>query len=272
MGIVNVTADSFSDGGQYLHHEQAVAHGLALAAAGADIIDVGGESTRPGATRVAAAEEEQRVVPVIQALSSQGIVCSVDTMRASVAKAAVASGAALINDVSGGQSDPAMLQVMADAGVPVCLMHWKTPVFGDAAGAHHDAATVVDEVRTTLRALVRRAEDAGVDPGLISVDPGIGFAKTPADNWALLQGLRHLVDEGYPVLVGASRKRFLQAVVAETRPSGAETPPVIPADTDVATAAVSVLAATAGASMVRVHAVQETVQALAVARAWGKIR
>ena len=268
MGIVNTTTDSFSDGGAYLDTQAALAHSERLLAAGADIIDVGGESTRPGATRVSAAEELQRVVPVIRELSRQGIATSVDTMRAQVAAAAVAAGAAMINDVSGGAADPQMRQVMAQTAVPVCLMHWETTVFGDAAGAAHSAAetrhhtTVVADVRTRLEQLIDAAVTAGVREDNIIVDPGLGFAKTAEDNWALLAALPQLVAAGYPVLIGASRKRFLSALRAER---GLESSPTA---ADPATAALSALVAHTGVWGVRVHDVAASRDAVEVAAAW----
>lgn len=241
MGILNITEDSFSDGGRYLNMDAALAHAERLVAEGADIIDVGGESTRPGATRVAADVELSRVVPVIEALNEQGIVCSVDTMRASVAAAAVEAGAHIINDVSGGLADDAMLDVMANTGAKVCLMHWNTDRFGDAAGVSQA------DVASVLQYLLRRAEaaqDAGVKPENIILDPGLGFAKTPTDNWNLLGALPAFVASGYPVLIGASRKRFLAELDAER--------------TDVATATVSAVCATQGVWGVRVHDVAAT--------------
>ncbi|MDO4685318.1 MAG: dihydropteroate synthase [Corynebacterium sp.] len=248
MGILNVTADSFSDGGQWLDPERAVAHAVEMVAQGADVIDVGGESTRPGAKRVSEEIELARVVPVIRALSEQGITTSVDTMRARVAEAAVAAGASIINDVSGGLADPNMLRVMADTQTTACLMHWKTDTFGDAAGSAHEHSDVVADVLTSLQRLVERAGGEGVEK--LMIDPGLGFAKTPSDNWAILRSLPQLVELGYPVLVGASRKRFLQG-------------------SDAATAAVSALAAQAGAWGVRVHEVAANRAAVDVAWRWG---
>lgn len=245
MGILNVTEDSFSDGGHYIDFDAAIAHAHQLHAQGADIIDVGGESTRPGAIRVPAEVELGRVVPVIQALAAEGIPTSVDTMRASVAAAAVAAGVSLINDVSGGQADPDMLRVMADMGLPVCLMQWKTERFGDAAGAHH-GPNVVAEVKEQLLSLADAATRAGVQQ--ICLDPGLGFAKTAENNWALLHHLDELQALGFPLLIGASRKRFL----AELGP-------------DVATAAVTAIVAHLGVWGVRVHDVESSVAAVRVA-------
>lgn len=249
MGILNVTEDSFSDGGRYVDFDHAIAHARDLIAQGADIIDVGGESTRPGAVRVPAEVEKARVVPVIAALAKEGIVTSVDTMRASVAAAAAEAGVNLINDVSGGQADPNMFSVMAETGLPVCLMHWQTDKFGDASGAAHTTEVVTDVI-TRLRWLIDAAVDFGVAPAQICLDPGLGFAKTAQDNWALLQKMGQLQDLGFPLLVGASRKRFL----AELGP-----------ELDAATAAVTAIVAHHGAWCVRVHEVAASKAAVAVA-------
>ena len=261
MGIVNVTEDSFSDGGRWNDPAVAVAHAKRLMADGADLIDVGGESTRPGAVRVAAEEELGRVVPVVRELAAAGIPVSVDTMRAAVAEAAIEAGAALINDVSGGLADPRMLDVCAAAEVPVCLMHWRTERFGSASGrAEPSAAGIVAEVRDHLRGLADRALAKGIPAERIILDPGLGFAKNADDNWALLHALPELVAEGSPVLVGASRKRFTATVV-----DGA---PRAPRDADDATAAISALSAAAGAWAVRVHEVAASRDAVHVAAAW----
>ena len=261
MGIVNVTEDSFSDGGRWNDPAVAVAHAKRLMADGADLIDVGGESTRPGAVRVAAEEELGRVVPVVRELAAAGIPVSVDTMRAAVAEAAIEAGAALINDVSGGLADPRMLDVCAAAEVPVCLMHWRTELFGSASGrAEPSAAGIVAEVRDHLRGLAERALAKGIPAERIMLDPGLGFAKNADDNWALLHALPELVAEGSPVLVGASRKRFTATVV-----DGA---PRAPRDADDATAAISALSAAAGAWAVRVHEVAASRDAVHVAAAW----
>lgn len=261
MGIVNVTEDSFSDGGRWNDPAVAVAHAKRLMADGADLIDVGGESTRPGAVRVAAEEELGRVVPVVRELAAAGIPVSVDTMRAAVAEAAIEAGAALINDVSGGLADPRMLDVCAAAEAPVCLMHWRTERFGSASGrAEPSAAGIVAEVRDHLRGLAERALAKGIPAERIILDPGLGFAKNADDNWALLHALPELVAEGYPVLVGASRKRFTATVV-----DGA---PRAPRGADDATAAISALLAAAGAWAVRVHEVAASRDAVHVAAAW----
>ncbi len=265
MGIVNVTEDSFSDGGRWLDIEAAVVHARELIAAGADMIDVGGESTRPGAVRVPEEEEIRRVSPVIAALHAEGIRTSVDTMRASTARAAAEAGVDMINDVSGGLADPDMFAVMADAGVPVCLMHWKTlqeGAFGSAAGVADHGGDVVRDVHDTLRRLTDLALAAGVRADNVVLDPGLGFAKTPQDNWALLQALPEFLDGELPVLVGASRKRFL-AALREDR--GRETSPLL---ADPATAAVTAISAHLGAWGVRVHEVEVSRDAVDVAAAW----
>lgn len=262
MGIVNVTEDSFSDGGRWLDIDAAIDHARDLVAAGADIIDVGGESTRPGATRVDLDVERSRVIPVIRALSEEGIATSIDTMRASVAAAAAEAGVKLINDVSGGLADRAMYSVMADTQLPVCLMHWKTVRFGDAAGSADHGGDVVADVHRTLDKLVSSALNAGVKEDNITIDPGLGFAKTQEDNWALLRALPEFIAGPYPVLVGASRKRFLIAVRAAR---GLQTGPV---DADPATAAVTAIAAQMGAWCVRVHEVAVSRDAVDVAALW----
>ncbi|MBG9354966.1 dihydropteroate synthase [Corynebacterium belfantii] len=262
MGIVNVTEDSFSDGGRWLDIDAAIDHARDLVAAGADIIDVGGESTRPGATRVDPDVERIRVIPVIRALSEEGIATSIDTMRASVAAAAAEAGVKFINDVSGGLADRAMYSVMADTQLPVCLMHWKTVRFGDAAGSADHGGDVVADVHRTLDKLVSSALNAGVKEDNITIDPGLGFAKTQEDNWALLRALPEFIAGPYPVLVGASRKRFLIAVRAAR---GLQTGPV---DADPATAAVTAIAAQMGAWCVRVHEVAVSRDAVDVAALW----
>lgn len=262
MGIVNVTEDSFSDGGKWLHLDAAVAHAKELVAAGADMIDVGGESTRPGATRVDAAVEAARVVPVIEALTQEGIATSVDTMRASVAASAAKAGVGMINDVSGGLADAAMFSVMAETDLPVCLMHWRTVRFGDAAGSADHGGDVVRDVHERLAQLSDQAVKAGVRGENIVVDPGLGFAKTAQDNWALLKALPEFIAGDYPVLVGASRKRFLAGIRAAR---GVDSSPQL---ADPATAAVTALSAQLGAWGVRVHEVAVSRDAVDVAAAW----
>ncbi|MEJ6013091.1 dihydropteroate synthase [Corynebacterium sp. H127] len=263
MGIVNVTEDSFSDGGRYVDVDKAIAHAHELIAAGADIVDVGGESTRPGAVRVAPDLERDRVVPVIRALAEDGIRTSVDTMRASVAEAAAAAGVSLLNDVSGGLADPRMYSVMADTDLPVCLMHWKTVQFGDAAGTAHSSGDVVQDVRDVFDLLVSNALAAGVQRDQITLDPGLGFAKSAADNWALLKALPDFIAGEFPILVGASRKRFLAQV---RRDRGLE--PESPVAADSATAAVTAISAQLGAWCVRVHEVGVSRDAVDVAARW----
>jgi dihydropteroate synthase len=261
IGIINVTPDSFSDGGRYLDRDDAVAHGLAMRAQGADLVDVGGESTRPGASRVDAATETARVVPVIRELAASGVPCSVDTTRAAVAEAALEAGAIIVNDVSGGLADPAMAVTMARCRVPWVLMHWRG--HSDTMDALASYSDVVAEVRAELVARVDAAVLAGVDPSALLLDPGLGFAKKAEHNWALLGHLDVLTELGFPVLVGASRKRFLGSLLAG--PGGKPRP----CDgRDTATAAVSALAAAAGAWGVRVHDAAASRDAVAVAAAW----
>ncbi|MDK1346981.1 dihydropteroate synthase [Streptomyces sp. 378] len=263
MGIVNVTPDSFSDGGRWFDPERAVAHGLALLGEGADILDVGGESTRPGAARPAVEEELRRVLPVVRALAAAGATVSVDTMRAEVAAHAIEAGAALVNDVSGGLADPAMLPLMARAGTPYVLMHWRGHSAGMQANAVYD--DVVTDVVDELRARVEAALHAGVPADCLVVDPGLGFAKHSEHNWRLLGRLRELSALGRPVLVGAARKSFLGDLLADPE-TGRPRPAHL---RDAATAAVSVLAAAQGAWCVRVHDVASTADAVRVAARWG---
>jgi len=261
MGILNVTPDSFSDGGRWLDRDQAVAHGVAMRDAGADLVDVGGESTRPGAPRVEPEIERARVLPVVRELVAAGVCVSIDTTRATVAEAAVEAGAAVVNDVSGGLADPAMAATVAAARVPWILMHWRGHSDRMNALAHY--TDVVTDVRDELSARVDAAVAAGVEPERLVLDPGLGFAKTAEHNWALLRGLDVLVALGFPVLVGASRKRFLGSLLADEQ--GALRPT---SGRDVATAAVSALAARYGAWGVRVHDVIGTLDAVRVAAAW----
>ncbi|MFD7612974.1 dihydropteroate synthase [Streptomyces sp. NPDC059828] len=260
MGVVNVTPDSFSDGGRWFDTTAAVKHGLDLVAAGADLVDVGGESTRPGATRVDEDEELRRVIPVVRGLASEGVNVSVDTMRASVAAQAVAAGAALVNDVSGGLADPRMIPAVADADVPFVVMHWR----GFSADMNNRAVygDVVAEVLAELRERMDAVIAGGVAAERIVLDPGLGFAKHAAHDLALVAHLADLRTLGRPLLVAASRKRFLGHVLA----GGAASPP--PArERDAATAAVSAIAAHEGAWAVRVHEVRATADAVRVARA-----
>jgi dihydropteroate synthase len=261
IGIINVTPDSFSDGGRYLDRDDAVAHGLALRAQGADLVDVGGESTRPGARRVDAATEIARVVPVLRALAASGVPCSVDTTRAAVAEAALEAGAVIVNDVSGGLADPAMASTMAGCRVPWILMHWRG--YSEKMDELASYQDVVAEVRAELVARVDAAVLAGVDPAALLLDPGLGFAKKAAHNWALLRRLETLTELGFPVLVGASRKRFLGALLSDR-----DGVPRRCDGRDTATAVVSALAAVAGAWGVRVHDAAASRDAVAVAAAW----
>ncbi len=262
MGVVNVTDDSFSDGGRYLDPARAVEHALALVAEGAAIIDVGGESTRPGAVRIDSAVEVARIIPVVKELAAQGITVSIDTMHAVVARAALENGAAIVNDVSGGRADPDMAAVVAEAGVPWVLMHWHS-VQADQPHEVPNYRDVVAEVRGELLAAVDSAVAAGVDHDKVIIDPGLGFAKTAQHNWALLRALPELVATGVPVLVGASRKRFLGSLLAD--PDGAPRPPD---GRETATAVISALAGLHGAWGVRVHDVRASVDAVKVVGAW----
>jgi dihydropteroate synthase len=266
MGVVNVTPDSFSDGGAWFGTDPAIRHGLDLAAQGADLVDVGGESTRPGAQRVSEAEELRRVIPVIGALAAAGVKVSVDTMRARVAQAAVEAGACLINDVSGGLADPQMPRIVAKAGASYVVMHWR--------GHSHDMmqravyTDVVAEVVAELRLRVDTVIKEGLDPGRIVLDPGLGFAKRPAHNWELLTRLPEIAALGgdgrpFPVLIGASRKSFLGKLLAG--PDGTPRPFT---GCDSATVGVTALAAANGAWAVRVHEVPPNVDAVKVGTAW----
>src|SRR5215218_9314863 len=260
MGVLNVTPDSFSDGGCFADTASALAHGLAMHAAGADYVDVGGESTRPGADRVDAEEECRRVLPVIRELTAAGVRTSVDTTRAEVAEAAIAAGASLVNDVSGGLADKNMAELVAEAGVPWVLMHWRGHSREMYAAARY--GDVVTEVSAELMARVEDVVAAGVDPAQLVLDPGLGFAKNAEHNWALLAGLDRLVALGLPVLVGASRKTFLGRLLAGP---GGEVRPV--EGREAATVAISVLAAQAGAWGVRVHDPVQSLDAIATVAA-----
>ncbi len=259
MGVVNVTPDSFSDGGRWLAPEAALAHARRLVDDGADILDIGGESTRPGARRVDAATECERVLGVVRDLVAEGHTVSVDTVNAVTAHAAVAAGAAIINDVSGGLADPDMLRVIADTGVTYVLQHWRgTPETMNSL-AHYD--DVAGEVIAELRARLDAAADAGVRAGQVILDPGLGFAKDHHHNWEILAHLDRFGELGHPLLVGASRKRFLADVV----------PPALaaqPLERDHATAALSALLASRGVWAVRVHDVRPSRDAVRVAQMW----
>lgn len=272
MGILNVTPDSFSDGGRYLDPDAAVAHGLSLRAAGADLLDVGGESTRPGAQRVAPELEQERVLPVVHALASAGVTVSIDTMNAATALAAVAAGARIVNDVSGGIADPEMLPAVSGSGADIVLQHWRGP--SADMYAHAAYGDLAAELAAELEERVRAAAAAGISPDRVILDPGIGFGKRGPQNWQALHALARIVAIGPRVLVGTSRKRFLAETLAdaEGRVSGARAPggpgAVDEGRRDLATAVTSVLAAQAGAWAVRVHDVTATRDALAVSRAW----
>jgi dihydropteroate synthase len=257
VGVLNVTPDSFSDGGEHLddHPDSAVAAGRALAAAGADVIDVGGESTRPGATPVDAEEERRRVLPVVQALAGDGLVVSIDTCKADVARAAVDAGAALVNDVTAGSLDDAMLPTVAELGVPYVVTHLRgTPA---TMQQHADYADVVGEVFDHLADRVAALGDLGVPAERLVVDPGIGFAKTAGHNLTLLQRLREFTSLGRPVMIGTSRKSFLGTLTGDDDPAER-------LEGSLATAA---LAVAAGARLVRVHDVAATAKVVRVAHA-----
>lgn len=260
MGVVNVTPDSFSDGGKWFDTAAAVKHGLDLVAAGADLVDVGGESTRPGARRVDEAEELRRVIPVVRELAAAGVVVSVDTMRAKVAEQAVIAGAVLVNDVSGGGADPAMIPVVAAAGAPFVVMHWRGQSIDMNNRAVYDH--VVPEVVAELRQSFERAVAGGIDPARIVLDPGLGFAKNAEHDLTLIAHLADIRALGRPVLVAASRKRFLGRVLAG---EGGDPPPA--RERDAATAAVTAIAAREGAWAVRVHEVHDSADAVRVSRA-----
>lgn len=260
MGVVNVTPDSFSDGGRFVDAEAAVAQGLLLRAQGADILDIGGESTRPGAERVSPEVEQERVLPVVRALALAGAMVSIDTMNASTAALAVEAGARIVNDVSGGMADPAMLAAVAATDADVVLQHWRGHSADMYARAVYD--DVVAEVARELTARVEAAEAAGIDPSRVIVDPGIGFGKRGEQNWETLRGLDRFVTMGQRVLIGTSRKRFLAEALAEDPADASE------ARRDFATAVTSALAAQAGVWAVRVHDVAATRDALVVAERW----
>ncbi len=265
MGVVNVTPDSFSDGGRHADTPGAVRHGLRLLEAGADLLDVGGESTRPGASRVPPEEELRRVLPVVVALVAHGAVVSVDTMRAACAAAAVEAGAVLVNDVSAGLADPRMLPTVAEAGVAYVAMHSRGASIDMQDRASYD--DVAADVRHELLGRRDAALAAGIDPQLLVLDPGLGFAKDAGHNWTLLAALSELAALGSPLIVGASRKRFLGQLLAS--PEGAPRPPE---GRDAATAAVTVLAAQAGVWAVRVHEVGASADAVRVVAACSAAR
>lgn len=252
MGVVNVTTDSFSDGGRYVDTDAAVAHGLELAAQGAAIVDVGGESTRPGAQRVGPEDELARVLPVVRELVRHGVTVSVDTMRAHVAQAAIGAGAAIINDVSGGRADPDMLGVVAASEVDYVLMHWRSHSATMQSDSTYDdvLVDVTSELVTRRDAALR----AGIPGARIVLDPGVGFSKTWDQNWDLLAGLEHFEALGHRVLVGVSRKRFLGELLDGREPLGR----------DAATAAISTWCALADVWAVRTHEVPSQLDAIRV--------
>jgi dihydropteroate synthase len=247
MGILNVTPDSFADGGRHNDFDAAVARGLEMIAEGVDIIDIGGESTRPGAERVSEAEEIERTIPVIAELAKHGARISIDTMRASTAEAAVKAGASIINDVSGGLADPDMLQTAARLQVPYIAMHWR----GQSKDMNSKAIynDVVIDVISELQERITAALDAGIEVGNLIIDPGLGFAKDGEHNWEIIDSIDSFVDLGYPVLVGASRKRFL----------GGDSPD----EREQATIDLTKRLATTGVWAVRVHSVKPHKEVLA---------
>ncbi|MFS3127250.1 dihydropteroate synthase [Nocardioides sp. Bht2] len=261
MGVVNVTPDSFSDGGRFMATDAAIAHGLALLDLGADLIDVGGESTRPGATRPVVSEELDRVVPVIAALAEAGAAISVDTMRAEVAQAAVDAGALVVNDVSGGLADPRILDVVASADVAYVLMHWRAHSTEMQEHTSY-AAGVVAGVRAELSSRVDEALARGVDPTRLVLDPGLGFSKTYAQNWDLVRHLDQVTVGSLPILVGASRKSFLGHLLADD--AG---PRPVP-QREFAHNALITLLAHHGVWGLRVHDVRACRDALAVVTQW----
>lgn len=265
MGVVNVTPDSFSDGGRWVTTELAVAHGRQLIAQGADLLDVGGESTRPGARRVDLAEEQNRVLPVIRELAAAGIAVSVDTIHAATAAAAIEAGAVIVNDVSGGLADPAMAGVLAAAGVVYICQHWR----GDPRtmdGLTDYGGDVLAGVEAELRARLDGLADAGLADEQVVIDPGLGFAKTHEQSWRLLAATARLREDlRRPVLIGASRKRFLALALPDDVAAD-------PLARDAATAATTALAAAAGAWAVRVHEVPASRDAVRTASLWKETR
>ncbi len=257
MGILNVTPDSFSDGGEFEEAGAAIDRGVELHEQGAELVDVGGESTRPGAQRVPIAEEQRRVLPVVEGLARRGVAVSIDTMNSETARAAVDAGATVINDVSGGLADPEMYRAVAATGVRYVAMHWRGPSTDMDALATYD--DVVTDVRNELKERLAEMYVWGIDPSKVILDPGIGFAKTADHNWALLARLDELRSLGHPVLLGTSRKRFLARFAPDEAPTS---------ERDFPTAVTSVLAAKAGAWGVRVHDVPSTRTALEVWHAW----
>ncbi|MEN9957050.1 MAG: dihydropteroate synthase [Actinomycetota bacterium] len=261
MGVLNVTPDSFSDGGDFIRLEAALDHARVLQIAGADIIDIGGESTRPGASRVSLAEEQARVLPVIEAIVTQlGAKVSIDTMNAETARSAVAAGASIINDVSGGLADPGMFQVAADTGATIIISHWRG--FSDQMDTLATYDDVAAEVAAELKLRVDAALAVGVKPTQIVVDPGLGFAKDMQQNWKLVARLEKLEELGYPILVGASRKRFIAGVIEPEEPAE-----VSNERRDLATAVLTALLLQRKIWGVRVHNVLATSDAIKIVAA-----
>lgn len=261
MGVLNVTPDSFSDGGEFVRLEAALDHARVLQIAGADSIDVGGESTRPGASRVTPAEEQARVLPVIEAIVAQlGAKVSIDTMNAETARLAVAAGASIINDVSGGLADPGMFKVAADTGATIIISHWRG--FSDQMDTLATYDDVAAEVAAELKARVDAALATGVKPAQIVIDPGLGFAKDMQQNWKLVARLEKLEELGYPILVGASRKRFIAGVIEPEEPAE-----VSNERRDLATAVLTALLLQRKIWGVRVHNVLATSDAIKIVAA-----
>jgi len=250
MGVLNVTPDSFSDGGLFFDHQAAIEHGQQLVAEGADILDIGGESSRPGAWPVSAEEELRRVIPVVTALAERvSVPISIDTSKAAVAREAIAAGASIVNDITALRGDPQMVEVVRDTGVGVCLMHMKgTPQTMQQEAVYRD---VVAEVAGFLESRCRQLEMAGIKRDHIAIDPGLGFAKTPLHNWQIIAGLQRLRDLGYPLIIGHSRKRFLREIV------GTDPRCILQA-----TVGVGVLLAAAGIDVLRIHDVKAMRQVL----------
>jgi dihydropteroate synthase len=259
IGVVNVTPDSFSDGGQWYDPAAAITHGLDLLAEGADIIDIGGESTRPGATRPEVSEELRRVLPVVRELAATGACISIDTMRAAVAEPAISAGAGLVNDVSGGKADARLLRLVAESGVPYVCMHWRGHSEDMQSKASY--ADVVTEVIDELRMQLDAATRVGVAPDKLIIDPGFGFAKTGEHNWQLLQRLEEFDVLERPMLAGVSRKSFLGRLLA-----GADGSPRPAKERDDATTALTAVLALRRIWGVRVHSVRASRDAIAVAQ------
>jgi dihydropteroate synthase len=257
VGVVNVTPDSFSDGGEWLEPSAAISHGMELLAEGADIIDVGGESTRPGAIRPEVAEERRRVLPVVRELAAAGACVSIDTMRTAVAEQAIMAGARVVNDVSGGKADSGMLRLVAESGVAYVCMHWRGHSEDMQSRASYD--DVVLEVIAELASQLEDADRAGVAPNKVIIDPGFGFAKTGEHNWQLMQRLDEFDILRRPMLVGVSRKTFLGRLLAD-----ADGSPRPPKQRDDATTALTTVLALREVWGVRVHSARASRDAIAV--------